>query len=135
MAVIGLGHVPRAYTEILSGRSALGGRGGKHRSASAPRLKPPLGRASPVDGQSIERFTAQAERYLQELQHNLETGSYRPNPVKRVEIPKGDGRTRPLGIHRIQVCGARFRAQWRTPLGSPGKWHQPPAARKKPVRC
>src|SRR5690242_5561387 len=41
------------------------------------------------DGQSIERFAAQADRYLSELQHSLEDGSYRPQPVKRVEIPKG----------------------------------------------
>ena len=58
--------------------------------------------AAGVDGQSIERFAAQAERYLQELQHSLETGSYRPHPVKRVEIPKGDGRTRPLGIPTVK---------------------------------
>jgi RNA-directed DNA polymerase len=58
--------------------------------------------AAGVDGQSIERFTAQAERYLQELQHSLEDGSYRPHPVKRVEIPKGDGRTRPLGIPTVK---------------------------------
>jgi len=34
--------------------------------------------AAGVDGQSIERFAAQAERYLQELQDSLEDGSYRP---------------------------------------------------------
>ena len=55
-----------------------------------------------MDGQSIERFAAQAERYLQELQDSLEDGSYRPHPVKRVEIPKGDGRTRPLGIPTVK---------------------------------
>ena len=33
--------------------------------------------AAGVDGQSIERFAAQAERYLQELQHGLENGSLR----------------------------------------------------------
>lgn len=58
--------------------------------------------AAGVDGQSIERFAAHAERYLQELQHSLEDGSYRPHPVKRVEIPKGDGRTRPLGIPTVK---------------------------------
>src|SRR5438309_5722677 len=58
--------------------------------------------AAGVDGQSIERFTAQADRYLSELQHSLEDGSYRPHPVKRVEIPKGDGRTRPLGIPTVK---------------------------------
>ena len=58
--------------------------------------------AAGVDGQSIERFAAQAERYLSELQHSLEDGSYQPHPVKRVEIPKGDGRTRPLGIPTVK---------------------------------
>jgi len=51
-----------------------------------------------VDGQSIARFALGAERYLQELGQALKDGSYRPQPVKRVEIPKGDGKTRPLGI-------------------------------------
>ena len=43
-----------------------------------------------------------AERYLHELHEDLKDGSYRPSPVKRVEIPKGDGRTRPLGIPTIK---------------------------------
>jgi RNA-directed DNA polymerase len=60
--------------------------------------------AAGVDGQSTERFTAQAERYLRELHDDLKDGSYRPNPVKRVEIPKGDGRTRPLGIPTVKAC-------------------------------
>jgi RNA-directed DNA polymerase len=55
-----------------------------------------------VDGQSIERFAAGAERYLAELHETLKTGGYRPAPVKRVDIPKGDGRTRPLGIPTLK---------------------------------
>jgi RNA-directed DNA polymerase len=54
--------------------------------------------AAGVDGQSVERFSVQAQRYLAELQASLASGSYQPHPVKRVEIPKGDGKTRPLGI-------------------------------------
>ncbi len=54
--------------------------------------------AAGVDGQSIERFAARSETYLAELASALREDSYRPQPVKRVEIPKGDGRTRPLGI-------------------------------------
>ena len=58
--------------------------------------------AAGVDGQSIERFAAQADRYLQELHDSLKDGSYRPNPIKRVEIAKGDGQTRPLGIPTVK---------------------------------
>ena len=58
--------------------------------------------AAGVDGQSIERFATQAERYLQELHLAVREGSYRPQPVKRVEIPKADGRPRPLGIPTVK---------------------------------
>jgi RNA-directed DNA polymerase len=58
--------------------------------------------ASGVDGQSIERFAAHAERYLWELHEELKIGRYRPQPVKRVDIPKADGRTRPLGIPTVK---------------------------------
>lgn len=58
--------------------------------------------AAGVDGQSTERFAMHAERYLRELHDDLKDGTYRPNPVKRVEIPKGDGRTRPLGIPPVK---------------------------------
>src|SRR5207248_4601696 len=51
--------------------------------------------AAGVDGQSIERFATQAERYLQELHLALREASYRPQPVTRVEIPNAAGRTRP----------------------------------------
>jgi RNA-directed DNA polymerase len=58
--------------------------------------------AAGVDGQSIERFAAKAEDYLAELSAALRAGSYRPQAVKRVDIPKGDGRTRPLGIPAVK---------------------------------
>ncbi len=58
--------------------------------------------AAGVDGQSIERFAAQSERYLRELHEDLKSGHYRPSPVKRVEIPKADGKTRPLGIPTVK---------------------------------
>jgi RNA-directed DNA polymerase len=55
-----------------------------------------------VDGQSIERFAAGKDAYLRELQQGLEDGSYRPLPVRRVAIPKGDGTSRPLGIPAVK---------------------------------
>jgi RNA-directed DNA polymerase len=58
--------------------------------------------AAGVDGQSIERFAAKADFYLAELSAALQEGTYRPQAVKRVDIPKGDGRTRPLGIPTVK---------------------------------
>jgi RNA-directed DNA polymerase len=55
-----------------------------------------------VDGQSVARFAAGAERYLAELHETLSAGSYRPSPVKRVDIPKSGGGTRPLGIPTVK---------------------------------
>lgn len=60
------------------------------------------GGAAGVDGQSLERFAARSEEYLAELTAALRDGSYRPQSVKRVEIPKGDGKTRPLGIPTVK---------------------------------
>jgi RNA-directed DNA polymerase len=58
--------------------------------------------AAGVDRQSIERFEAHADEYLTELATALREDSYRPQPIRRVEIPKGDGRTRPLGIPTVK---------------------------------
>ena len=58
--------------------------------------------AAGVDGVSVERFAARSEDYLAELGQALRTGHYRAQPVRRVEIPKGDGRTRPLGIPAVK---------------------------------
>ncbi len=58
--------------------------------------------AAGVDGQSIERFEAKAEEYLAEFSQALRTDMYRAQAVKRVEILKGDGKTRPLGIPTVK---------------------------------
>lgn len=54
--------------------------------------------AAGVDRQSVAAFERHAERYLAELGQQLEQGSYRAQPVRRVEIPKGPNQTRALGI-------------------------------------
>ena len=54
--------------------------------------------AAGVDGQSVQRFAAQAERYLDELAAGLQAGRYQPNDVRRTYIPKAGGGQRPLGI-------------------------------------
>ena len=54
--------------------------------------------AAGVDGVSVKRFEAGAEKYLGELEEELKAGKYQAQPVKRVEIAKGNGKKRPLGI-------------------------------------
>ena len=58
--------------------------------------------AAGVDGQSIGRFAAKQDEYLAELSAALREGKYQPQAVKRVDIPKGDGKTRPLGIPTVK---------------------------------
>jgi group II intron reverse transcriptase/maturase len=56
-----------------------------------------------IDGQTIEAIEAKGvEQFLKDLQEELQSQRYRPHPVRRVYIPKPDGRQRPLGIPRIR---------------------------------
>jgi RNA-directed DNA polymerase len=57
--------------------------------------------AAGVDGQSIADFEADLSNNLYELWNRLSSGSYFPPPVRRVDIPKADGGTRPLGIPTV----------------------------------
>ena len=57
--------------------------------------------AAGVDGQSIAEFEENLKSNLYKLWNRLASGSYFPPPVRRVEIPKGDGKTRPLGIPTV----------------------------------
>jgi len=58
--------------------------------------------AAGIDKQSIENFAANEQVYLNELAQDLEQGTYRPQAVRRVEIPKAGGKTRPLGIPTVK---------------------------------
>lgn len=56
-----------------------------------------------VDGVTIEEVESQGvEGFLDELAAELREGHYRPLPVKRVSIPKPDGRQRHLGVPAIR---------------------------------
>ena len=57
--------------------------------------------AAGVDRMSVERFAQARDYYLAELAQALRDGSYRPQPVRRVYIPKGKGQ-RPLGIPAVK---------------------------------
>lgn len=58
--------------------------------------------AAGIDGVSVARFEAQSGKYLSELLQQLKSGSYRADPVRRVEIPKAGGKMRPLGIPTVK---------------------------------
>jgi RNA-directed DNA polymerase len=63
--------------------------------------------AAGVDKQTLAAVREYGvERLLGELQRDLRDGSYRPQPVRRVEIPKPSGGKRPLGIPTVRdrVC-------------------------------
>jgi len=57
--------------------------------------------AAGVDGQSIARFEEDVANNLYRLWNRLCSGSYFPQPVRRVDIPKRDGQRRPLGIPTV----------------------------------
>jgi len=59
--------------------------------------------ASGIDGESTEQFESELKQRVEEICAQLRAGAHRAPPVRRVEIPKGPGKTgtRPLGIPTV----------------------------------
>ena len=55
-----------------------------------------------VDGVSKEDYGQELEANLVELHGRMKAKRYRHQPLRRVHIPKGDGRTRPIGISAVE---------------------------------
>lgn len=74
-----------------------------------------------IDGIRIEDWSAHAIEHWEEIRRQLEAGSYRPQPVRRVMIPKRSGGERPLGIPTVtdRVIQQAI-AQVLTPIFDPG---------------
>lgn len=58
--------------------------------------------AAGVDGETWAAYGEDLDARLTQLQDRVHRGSYHPQPVRRVHIPKPDGRTRPLGIPTLE---------------------------------
>ena len=69
-------------------------------TAAWKRVKANRGAAG-VDELSIEESMELIRCTWQSIRRQIEEGSYRPSPVRRTEIPKGNGETRPLGIPTV----------------------------------
>src|SRR5256884_2645329 len=55
-----------------------------------------------VDGETWRHYGEELERNLRDLSDRLKRGAYRAKPVRRVYIPKTDGRQRPLGVTALE---------------------------------
>jgi len=58
--------------------------------------------AAGIDKVSIQMFEANLEQNLATLMRDLKRGSFVPKPLRRVYIPKGAGKSRPLGIPAVR---------------------------------
>jgi group II intron reverse transcriptase/maturase len=71
-----------------------------------------------IDGMTVDELPQYLKHHWLEIRAQLESGAYRPQPVRRVDIPKPDGKTRPLGIPTVldrfiqQAIAQVISAQW-----------------------
>ena len=73
--IVSPGNMNRAYRQVVSNAGSGG-----------------------IDGMETKDLLPYLLRHKEELVQSLTDGKYRLNPVRRVEIPKDNGKKRPLGI-------------------------------------
>lgn len=60
------------------------------------------GKAVGIDETTLEDYEANLEKNLQDLVERMKRQAYKPKPVRRVYIPKANGKMRPLGIPSVE---------------------------------
>lgn len=73
-----------------------------HVLADATRLVLKNAGSSGIDNKTCAEVRKQGWEFVKELSHKLKTKTYHPSMVRRVYIPKRDGRERPLGIPTVE---------------------------------
>jgi RNA-directed DNA polymerase len=73
----------------------------KHEVVQAYKRVKAKGGAAGADGVSLGQFERDLKRNLYRIWNRMSSGSYFAPVVKRVEIPKADGKTRPLGVPTV----------------------------------
>ena len=58
--------------------------------------------ATGVDGVTVEQYGQRLQENLSALHARMKAGQYRHRPIRRVHIPKADGRTRPIGVSCVE---------------------------------
>ena len=69
------------------------------------------GGSAGIDGVSLEKFEKNLSKNLYRIWNRMSSGSYHPANVRRVEIPKKSGGTRPLGIPTVSDRVAQMTAR------------------------
>src|SRR5262245_25801153 len=65
-----------------------------------------------IDGRTMSNFNADVDGSLQRLSEALKAKTFEPMPVRRVYIPKANGKKRPLGIPMCPAYCFSFQDVW-----------------------
>ena len=65
-----------------------------------------------VDGQSYEDYAANLDQSLRDVHARLTTGRYKAPVIRRVYIPKGNGKRRPIGISTVEDRTVQKAVAW-----------------------
>ena len=65
-----------------------------------------------VDGQSYEDYAAKLDQNLKDVHARLTTGRYKAPVIRRVYIPKGNGKRRPIGISTVEDRTVQKAVAW-----------------------